>query len=150
VKALSIGAKIVSPFPELLSWLSICCATAVDLRRRMNVLNCPALASTPVMFVVDPAVGAGAAGVGVAGVAVGACCADVTMMATENTMRRSTGFFMVSLPVIYRYRSACEYCDSLCTQASNQSNATHSVSQTVSREGCDAATYNEVHGWVEK
>jgi hypothetical protein len=97
VKALSVGAKIISPFPELLSWLSICCAAAVDLSRRMNVLNCPALASTPVMFVV-PGAGAGAAGVGAA---VGACCADATMMATENTMRRSTGFFMarmVSLP----------------------------------------------------
>uniref|UniRef100_A0A0A9HJ90 Uncharacterized protein n=1 Tax=Arundo donax TaxID=35708 RepID=A0A0A9HJ90_ARUDO len=96
VKALSVGANTVRPLPELLSWLSICCATPVDRSSRMKVLNCPALASTPVMLVV-PAAGAGAAGVGVAGAAVGACADAV--MATESTTVTSTSLCMACMVI---------------------------------------------------
>uniref|UniRef100_A0A8R7PQ09 Uncharacterized protein n=1 Tax=Triticum urartu TaxID=4572 RepID=A0A8R7PQ09_TRIUA len=96
VKALSVGANTVMPLPKLLlSWLSICAATPVDLSSRMKVLNCPALASTPVMFVV-PAAGAGAAGVvgvvGAAGATAGPC-ADAAIA----TDRRSTSLCMAAM-----------------------------------------------------
>jgi len=106
VKALSVGANTVIPFPPLLTWLSICDATPVDLSSRMKVLNCPPLASTPVMLLdVVAALGAGAAGVtgaagvagvGVAGAAVGPC-ADAVAATTPSTTRTRTSLRMACM-----------------------------------------------------
>jgi len=41
LKALSVGAKRVRPWKELLSWLVIWSPTWVDFRRRIRVVYCP-------------------------------------------------------------------------------------------------------------
>lgn len=50
LKALSVGAKSVSPSKELFSWLVSCWPTWVSLSRRSRVVYCPPLSRMPVRF----------------------------------------------------------------------------------------------------